>query len=331
MTFRLAVALLLLSAPAWAAPTLKGPRAGGVFVLDDCDPEYQGKSAYADNLTYYDGSGKLVFRVTGLNTCEMIGSNRQIAYDAERKHVWVAESVAGHVRKLDLDGKELLVIKDVKPGAIAVDPGTGNLWVVRSTGVIYGDDTVVYDPAGKHVATHKVSGWDLAYDPKGKAFWFAAKDLVKVSAEGKELVRKTVAAWCSSALAVHPETGKVWVAVRDHPDVAGSKNQLLGFDNDGGLKHTIDFDQVDPFHLSLDRKSGAVWLTSYGKGVRRYSADGALELDRKMEALCAHADPATGELWVVTREETVRMTPTGEIKVRARHAGRTTQAWIAGP
>jgi DNA-binding beta-propeller fold protein YncE len=314
-----------------AAPALPGSKAGGVFVLDDCDPDYQGKATYADNLSYIDGSGKLVFRVSGLNTCQMIGSNRQIAYDAARGHVWVAECVGHQIRKFDLDGKELLVVKDIKPGAIALDPETGNLWAMRSTGQIDGGDLVVLSPTGKELAIHNVSGWDLAYDPKGKAFWAAGKDLVKVSLQGKELLRKNVATWCASSLAVHPDTGRVWVGARNHREVAGSRNEVLAFDNDGQLKHTISFGDHDPFHLTVDKKSGSVWVTDMRKGVRRYDVDGKLEVDRKIEALAAHADPATGELWVVTSEETVRMSSTGEIVKRVKHAGKTSQAWVAGP
>src|SRR5262249_41782840 len=163
--------ILVVFSSAQAAPALPGSKAGGVFVLDDCDPDYEGKATYADNLSYIDGSGKLVFRVSGLNTCQMIGSNRQIAYDAARGKVWVAECVAHQIRKYDLEGKELLVLKDIKPGAIALDPETGNLWAVRSTGQIDRGDLAVFSPAGKELAVHSVSGWDLAYDPKSKAFW----------------------------------------------------------------------------------------------------------------------------------------------------------------
>jgi len=328
----LSVGLIIVGlSSAEAAPALPGSKAGGVFVLDDCDPDYQGKATYADSLSYIDGSGKLVFRVSGLNTCQMIGSNRQIAYDAARGHVWVAECVGQLIRKFDLDGKELLVVKDIKPGAIALDPETGNLWAVRSTGAIDGGDLAVLSPAGKELAVHNVSGWDLAYDAKSKAFWLAAKDLVKVSLEGKELVRKNVSTWCSSCLAVHPDTGRVWVAARQHPQVAGSRNEILSFDNNGELKQTIPFGERSPFHITIDKKTGSGWVTDFKTGVRRYDADGKLEVDRKIEALAAHADPATGELWVVTEDETVRMSATGEIVKRVKHAGKTSQAWVAGP
>src|SRR5438105_3395983 len=67
-------------APARAAD----PTKGGILVLDDCDPDYKGKAAYADNLTFLDGSGRVVFRVSGLNNCESIGSNRMVAADPAR-------------------------------------------------------------------------------------------------------------------------------------------------------------------------------------------------------------------------------------------------------
>lgn len=323
----LAVALSQAS----AAPALPGGKGGGVFVLDNCDPDYSGKAQYADNLSFIDASGKLVFRVSGLNSCETVGCSRQVAYDADRKHVWVIETVGYTVRKFDMEGKELVKIKDVKANAACVDPATGNLWVLKTEGTIYGTSTVVYSPEGKELAKHDFSGLDIAHDAKSKAFWIASKTLLKVDASGKKLVDQNLTAWCCSSLDVDQTTGQVWVSVRQHPDVAGSANELLGFDTDGKLKHTIDFGKRSPFKVSVDKKTGSVWVVDFGTAVRRYSKEGKLELDRKVEAIAAHADSATGDLWVVTREETLRMTATGEITKRDKHVGPTTQAWATGP
>jgi DNA-binding beta-propeller fold protein YncE len=314
-----------------AAPALPGAKGGGVFVLDNCDPDYKGKAAYVDNLSFIDASGKLVFRVSGLNSCETVGCNRQVAFDAKRGHVWVVETVGYKVRKFDLDGKELVAIKDIQANAAAVDPATGNLWVLGSNGTIYGDKTRVYSPEGKELAVHDFSGLDLVYDAKSKAFWIASKTLLKVDSTGKKLVEQKLTAWCCSSLDVNPTTGQVWVSVRSHPDVAGSRNELLAFDSDGKRLHTIDYGNRSPFNVSVDKKSGSVWVVDFGTGVRRYSSEGKLELDRKAEALAAHADSATGELWVVTRDETIRMDATGKIIRQIKHVGPTTQAWVAGP
>jgi DNA-binding beta-propeller fold protein YncE len=328
----LSLAALVLSfnlASLHAAPALPGSKAGGVFVLDDCDPDFQGKAEYRDNLSYYDGTGKLVFRVSGLNTCQMIGSNRQIAHDSARGHVWVAESVAGQVRKFDLDGKELLAIKDVKPTAIAVDPDTGNLWVLRTAGPI---DVAVFDMKGKPIATHVAAGFDLAYDRKSKAFWVAGKDLTKLSAaDGKQLAQTPISTWSASSLAVHQDTGRVWVGVRQHAQVAGSSNQLLALDQNGKQVHAIDLGDRSPFNVTVDARTGAAWVSLIRSRLRRYSPEGELTMDRDIPAITAHADQATGDVWVVTKDEVLRMTARGEIKKRVKHAAESLQAWAGGP
>src|SRR5262245_52579799 len=125
-----------------AAPALPS-KGGGVFVLDDCDPDFRGKERYADNLSYIDGTGKLIFRVTGLNGAQTIGCNRHVAYDRTRGHVWVIESAGRRVLKFDLDGKELVAVKGLQANAAAVDPASGNLWVLQTDGTIHGDKTVV--------------------------------------------------------------------------------------------------------------------------------------------------------------------------------------------
>jgi hypothetical protein len=328
------VATLLLAAGLAnlvAAPALPGSKSGGVFVLDDCDPDFRGKESYADNLSYIDGTGKVVFRVTGLNGAQTIGCNRQVAYDRTRRHVWVIETVGRRVLKFDLDGKELVAVKGLRANAAAVDPATGNLWVLQSDGTIYGDKTVVLSPEGKELAVHDIAGFDIAYDAKSKAFWVVNKRLLKVDLSGRPLVRTDLAKWCCSSLDVHADSGRVWVTARSHPDVPDSKNELIGLDTEGKVKHTVDFGKRGPFHTRVDPRTGSVWVADFRTAVRRYSPDGELTLDKKIEALAIHPDPATGELWVVTQDETIRMAEDGVITKRVKHAGPTMQAWIAGP
>jgi hypothetical protein len=302
----------------------------GVFVLDNCDPEYKGKEKYADNLSYIDAAGKVVFRVSGLNNCESIGSNHMVAVDQTRGWVWILENVGHTVRKYDRAGKELLVLKDIHASALAVDPDTGNLWVVTSRGTIHGDKTVVFDAKGKRLTTYDISGWDIAYDKKGKAFWIAGRNLARIGVDNSTLVIEGITAWCSSAVAVNPMTGAVWVAAREHPDVPTSNAELLTFDSTGKLTNSIQFGQKDPFHVSVDHRDGAVWVALLRHSVRGYSAGGKLEAEHKLEALACQADPATGGVWVVTPEEVVRLDRDGKVQARARHKGKTTQAWIAG-
>jgi hypothetical protein len=127
-----AALLAVPGAPDGAAAPVPAAK-GGVLVLDNCDPDYRGKDEYADNLSSVDGSGKLAFRVSGLNNCESVGSSHMVAVDLKRGWVWVAENVGHRVRKYDRAGKELLVLPNVNASALAVDPENGELWAVTST------------------------------------------------------------------------------------------------------------------------------------------------------------------------------------------------------
>src|SRR5689334_11433163 len=93
----------LLAAAGGVVPAAPVPKGGlppaGVFVLDDCDPVYKGKAAYEDNLSAIDPSGKLVFRVSGLNGCQSIGSSHLVANDPARNRVWALEIVGHRVRQ----------------------------------------------------------------------------------------------------------------------------------------------------------------------------------------------------------------------------------------
>lgn len=308
-----------------APPQLKT----GVLVLDNCDPVYKDRDKYEDNLSLITSDGKIAFRLSGLNNCESIGSNHMVASDSKRGAIWSQENVGHSIRKYDRTGKELLVVKDIKASALAVNPETGDLWVLTSKGTIYGEKTVVFDAKGQQIAVHNISGWDIAYDQKSKSFWIAGRNLAKVSIAGEVLVNKQITAWCAASLAVDPSCGTVWVAVRDHPDVPNSKNELLVFDNDGDLQKTIALGSKDPFHVSVDSRDGSAWLTLLRTGVQRYTAKGELDRELEVKALAAESDARTGGVWIVTQDETLLMSRKGNAFFRIKHKGPTSQAWIA--
>jgi DNA-binding beta-propeller fold protein YncE len=326
----------LLAGAAGPASALYIPRAarpaeGRVLVLDDCDPEFKGKDSYADNLSCISTAGGLVFRVSGFNNCECIGSSHMVAGDPARGCVWALENVAHRIRKFDRAGKELLSLPAVQANALAVDPATGNLWVLTSKGTIDGDKTEVFRADGKHLATHDVSGWDITYDRKGKAFWVAGSRLAKLDARsGAVAFVKPITAWCSSSVAADPRTGMVWVTVRRHPHVVNSRNVLLRFDGDGTLRQSVPLGDSMPFRVSVDPRRGTAWVTLFRKSLQRYAADGRREAEFPVPALTAVADPTGGGAWVVTREETLRLGPRGNVLRRVKHKGPTSQAWVTG-
>src|SRR5262249_5925282 len=149
-----------------------------------------------------------------------IGSSHMIAVDNQRGWIWALELVPHRISKFDADGKELLTITDIDASAIAVQPETGNLWVVVSQGTNPGGHTDVFDSQVNRLATYPVSGYDIVFDTKGNAFWIAGPNLAKVDAgTGKVLFSKQITTWCASSLDVYAQTGVVWVAVRRHTQV----------------------------------------------------------------------------------------------------------------
>lgn len=314
-----------------AAPVPKAaPKPTGILVLDDCDEVYKGKAEYRDNLTLLDSGAKQTFRISGFNNCQSVGSTRMIAGDATRDCVWVIENVAQRIRRFDRAGKVTLTIEEAYGSAIAVDPETGHLWALLGDGRIVNTKVAVYDGKGKVVTTHDISGADIVYDRKAKAFWIADKNLKKVNAaKGKVLFSTEISTWGAATVDVDPSSGVAWVAVRRHPQVVNSSNRLLKFDADGKELVSIDLEDKIPFRVSVDPKDGSVWLARLRKSVLHYSGDGKLNAEHDVEALAVQVDPAGGDAWVVTPLETQRMTPKGKVTAKLAHDGRTRQAWIA--
>ena len=306
------------------------PRSGGVLVLDDCDADFWGKAFHEDRLTLVDSEGRQAFRSSGFNNCQAIGSSRAVTTDPRRRCVWTVENRAGRLRRFDLAGVETVAVEGVRASALAVDPETGNVWVLESQAWVAGGKTVVYDERGAKVASHGTKGWDIVYDKTAKAFWVADKDLTKVSAaDGKVLVSVPVSTWCASSVDVDPKSGAAWVAVREHPQVAGSKNRLLKFGPKGEELAAVDLGKKVPFRVSVDPKDGSVWVAHLRQSVERFSGEGKSLADHPLTALAVQADPAGGDAWVATDTEVVRLTRRGEVTSRLSHAGKTSQAWIA--
>lgn len=304
----------------------------GILVLDDCDPDYKGKENYKDNLTLIDPEkGSVTFRLSGFNHCQAIGSNHVIAADSKRGSIWLVESVAKRLRKFDLAGEEIFEVPELQMSAISVDPETGNLWILVTTGTIHGSETFIISPDGKLLNRHEFSGWDIAYDTKEKAFWIVSNRIMKVDARNqKVLVDEPVAPWCASSLAVHPVTGKVWVAARKHPDVRESKNAILRLSTEGKVEQSIPLDDDSPFHVSISEKTGSVWVTFLRRGVRSYSSDGKPERFHKAEALAACPDPETNDVWIATPEDLQCRSPEDKVLKTVRHVSKTSQVWMSG-
>lgn len=307
---------------------------GGILVLDDCDREFKGKDRYEDSLTFLDSEGKTRFRVGGLNGCQAIGNHHLIAADAQRQCVWVSEMTAGCIKRFDLSGKVTLTIPLEGAGAIALHPETGNLWALVSDGTIYGTKTVVFDEEGQEVTSYdEVKGFDIVYDRTENAFWTVGKNVTKIfAADGLVDFSHRVAEWCAVSIDMDLRSGAAWVGVREHPQVPGSKNQLVQFSRHGKLLTTVELGEKDPFCVSVDPHHGDVWMANFRKSVERFSADGKHQASHPIRALAVlvrgAGKEAEGVVWAVTETELLKVGTQGEVLLKTELAGKTEQAWL---
>jgi sugar lactone lactonase YvrE len=288
------------------------------------------------SLTLVDPAGKQTFRVSGFRNSESMGSSRMIAVDRARKCTWVIENSAHRLRRFDFTGKVTLTINGVQSSAIAVDAETGNLWALGElpTGEldkrqIGHGRTVVFDDKGRVIALHRITGFDIVYDKRAKAFWIADKNLTKVAAaKGEVLFSAAISTWFASSMDIDPRSGAAWVTVRKHPQAVASRNRLLKFGENGRQLLAIELGQKIPFRVSVDPKNGGVWVAHFGKSVERFSSEGKSEAEFAVAALAVQVD-AEGYVWVVTPTEVQRLAPNGDVTLRVNHAGKTSQAWMA--
>jgi hypothetical protein len=328
--YQLIVSYLLMTHCMAIAPrddSAEAPKSAGVLVLDNCDPEYQGKVKFEDNLTLFDLKGNQVFRIPEFNNCESIGSSHMIATDSRRGSIWVIENAANRIRRFDLFGKEELTIHGVSGSALAVDLETGNIWALVG-GRIGAGKTIVFDRSGKEIGTHPISGWDIVYDAKAKSFWIAEQRLTKITAAtGAVQFSNEVATWCASSVDIDPNSGAVWVAVRQYSAGMGI-DRLVKFGAHGKELQSVPLGN-SPSRVSVDPISGNVWVATFGKSLELFTNDGKRRDKFPLEALTVQADPFGSDAWVVTPTNLLRVNMHGEIMKRASHVKRTSQAWIS--
>jgi len=83
-------------------------------------------------------------------------------------------------------------------------------------------------------------------------------------------------------------------------------------------------------HVSVDPRSGAVWVTNHKKSVRKFDADGEPVVEHSIEALATLVDLETSDLWVATPDELVKISATkGDVLKRVKHKAKTGIAWLA--
>jgi beta-lactamase regulating signal transducer with metallopeptidase domain/DNA-binding beta-propeller fold protein YncE len=255
--------------------TAKDPNDYHLLVLDDCSEETDG-----DRLYMLNRNGDIEAVVTGFNGGSFAASHR-MAVDEQRKTLWIAERQLWH---LDLkNGKVLQKLPHIKARAVAIDPVTGNAWVLTSGDIGTGHIDVV-SPSGHVIATHNIPGGDIAYSHHDKKFWVVGKHVYKIDTQGTVTSKiMDPIPWTALSVSIDQNNGNAWIVIGYHFQVHGSQPQLWLVDQDGKtIKANINIDDVFPYCVTVDSKQNNVWVGCLGailrfdtKGEKLQSSRGA--------------------------------------------------------
>jgi len=276
----------------------------GILMLDNYDPDYEGKEAYDDRLYLLDSTGKVKGVFSGFNICETFGGSHMLAVDEKRKTVWVAENVGRRLWHFDLrNGKLLQKIQGLKASALAVDPMTGNVWVTVSEGSIGRGHIKVLSPSGEIKAEYNIPGFDIACSSRDRSFWVVGKNIYKLDRKGKILGQIIdQIPWTAVSVSIDQKTGNAWVVVRAHPQVPGSKPEIWVVDRNVEIKQRLDLGELIPFCASVDSGKGVVWVGCLGT-ILRFTTDGEkLQSGRGVSAFSVVPGPSAESAFAASRE-----------------------------
>lgn len=303
---------------------------GGILALGDFDNQDAGQKAERDKLALFDPKAKPRFRISNLDQFQTNGSNRLIAVDSRRKAIWVAETAAKRLRVFDFLGNEILKIESVAANSIAVDPDTGNLWVLVGNGSVGQSRTVVYSPKGLKIATHPIGGVDIVFDQRSRCFWIADQKLNRINpADGATIECDRFADWCCSSLDVDAKTGEVWTTVRGLKTSPSDTNRLVKFNAKGQKQFQIELGDKIPVKVSVSPVNGNVWVAYSLKGVALFSPKGESLNFWEMPALSVQSDPVSTSVWVCTIFDLRQISERGERLERFKFEKKATRAWMA--
>ncbi len=299
-------------------------------VLDDCDEDFKAARPHHDTLRilYKTVDGVRTSLLREFNTCQTVGAVHGVAIDAARGRIYLCEQAAHRVTAVDFHGRKLWQVARINADALAVDPRTGNLWCSVGENLVHGE-TVVLNADGQEVASFPFRGIDIAYDPHTDGFWLVGYGITKLSREGKVLFQKPKEGWAYASVAPNPRDGSVWIVERAHPQVARSMNRLWHLAADGSTIRKWDLDEKLIFGVACEPVSGTAWAVFLGSGILRITADGKELPPLPVKARAISISPTTGQVWVTTETEILRLDGAGQPKTFSRFDARSGQSWPA--
>jgi hypothetical protein len=335
----------------------------GVLVLEDSDSDFR-MPPFEDKVILFESNGKAADKITGLNIAETVGGCRSLSIAPDGSFFTVCENVGNQLSAYQLNtGERLWTLKGEFTSAI-VSP-EGLVYALTSgdsiPGTIYGKEMLVIDQRGQIVRQGLVGGFDVALDAERKVLWLVGKNIKKCDLELKVLFEINSIGWCAVSVDLERD-GSIWVAERQHPDVAQSTNRIFKISHAGSVLNSVGL-PFSPVCLRVDRSDDSVWVTggeaeksptsralgsiekrtgrlAIGKSLRefamrphvwsgthRYDSNGVLQRKIDRGGFSLDIEQTDGSVWIGGRERVYHYSRQGKILGRSR-GGSSDQKYV---
>jgi RNA polymerase sigma factor (sigma-70 family) len=303
---------------AWKSKTAPAPPSRyRLAVLDHLDPPITGHPRPQDTLTFYDGQGIPHRLFDEPNQCD------SFAIDPRDRSVWVSESDQC-LSKFNSNGTLAWSRPGQQTDKLAIDPKTGNAWMLSGGYTIYEGDLLVIDPTSKLLNKWRIHGQDIAYSPADDCFWVAAQTAQKISRDGKVIAESQLRfAFRASSLAVNQKDGSVWICEAGHPEIPASQDRILLLSPDAQLRKSIDCPARE---VAIDETRGFAWAV--GRCLTKLDLAGNVLLSVPARGSHVAIEPDTGCVWICSDTEIERIDPNGNL-IESRPTNSRSPEWLA--
>jgi hypothetical protein len=230
-----------------------------VLVLDNCDDDFR-TPPFADTVFAFGPNG--MSRIaTNLNLCQTVGGNRALSVSPDGRFLVACENVGKHLTAYDTPTGRRLWNVDGEFTSATVDRN-GMVYAAISSGTIYGERTVAIDEGGRITKNGNAGGFDIVLDERRAVLWLVGDKIRKCDLELNVLQELNPIKWCAVSVDITPD-GSIWVAEREHPNVAQSTNRILKISSGGQILKSVYLDW-SPMCLRVDPRDGSLWVTGIG-------------------------------------------------------------------
>ena len=302
-----------------------------VLVMADSDDDFR-TPPFQDKVIGFDSNWNPADKVADLNICQTVGGGRSLSAAKDGRFLLVCENVGNHLSAYRRETGERLWRLDGEFLSATV-ASNGMMFALTSAGTIYGDQVLRINDQGTIEKRTKVGGFDLVVDADRKALWLVGANIKKCDLDLNVLLEVSPIRWCAVSVDLNPD-GTLWVAERNHPNVAQSKDRLLKISIDGGILKTVDLD-FSPMCLRVDHSDGSVWVT--GHEARKPKVGQVLESIEKRTGPWPIGQKARNYLTRASRPKTEKRDQAGNLILKVAMGGHTLDInqddgsiWLAG-